>query len=334
MTSDDGASGGLFTRAVRETLDAIVAPLVRDALIHDALALAGLDSLPSEARAVRAFAAGPLRRTTERALGAELAASVAEEVLRTVQDDPYRAPWSEPPGVVRPSAPTPRNPRASAPPFRRSLTPAPAARRSSLPASPSGRARVVSPPGAYRSLSPLPFGFRRSATPVVGSLTSASWPSELGSYSRSTPAVHEPPRASGRAPRGGPAGPPAPRTAGFDAPLVLVATEDGLLFQTLAEWFGARARVCRVRTPIDLVTQIGSGGSRTVVILDGKNPSVRPAVLAVLLEEQSLVEVVLCQTPPAMEQVVLSGSTTSRWIVYREAASLDHVAAECVRLVS
>jgi hypothetical protein len=43
----------------------------------------------------------------------------------------------------------------------------------------------------------------------------------------------------------------------------------------------------------------------------------------------------MCRAAPALEQVVLAASHASaRWLVYREPASLDHIAAECLRLVS
>jgi hypothetical protein len=121
-----------------------------------------------------------------------------------------------------------------------------------------------------------------------------------------------------------------------DAPFVFVSTMDVDLFQTLSEWFSNRARVCRVESPIDLVRRLdGAQGSRSIVILDGKHPSIKPPALIVLLESEPHIEVVLCRAAPATEQVVLgSPEITERWLVYREPASLDHVAAECLRLVS
>jgi hypothetical protein len=119
-------------------------------------------------------------------------------------------------------------------------------------------------------------------------------------------------------------------------PHVVVVTEDAELLSTLVEWFTDRATVSRATDAMELVRTLDEAkDERAVVILDGKAPSIRPGALAVLLEVAPQVEVVLCRAAPATEHVVLSASpTTAKWIVYREPASLDHVAAECLRLVS
>jgi 2-phospho-L-lactate guanylyltransferase (CobY/MobA/RfbA family) len=118
--------------------------------------------------------------------------------------------------------------------------------------------------------------------------------------------------------------------------MVLVATEESALLETLAEWFSDRAYVSVVLDAIDLVRKLdGASDRRVIVIIDGKLPSIQPGALAVLLETMSHVEVVLCRAAAATEEIVLSASaSTAKWTVYREPASLDHVAAECVRLVS
>jgi hypothetical protein len=117
---------------------------------------------------------------------------------------------------------------------------------------------------------------------------------------------------------------------------VLVATEDAALFATLAEWFAERAVIVQVRGVLDLVRRLDAAEERrAIVVLDGRAPSIRPEALAVLVEELSNVDVMMCRAAPATEQVVLAASQASaRWLVYREPASLDHIAAECLRLVS
>src|SRR5690242_6068464 len=118
MASDDGGSCPL-ARAMRETLDAVVTPVVREALIHDALTLAGLGELPQRGDAMRAFAGEYLRAVVARALGAEMAASITEEILLTI------GPSTLPPSAARGGAQ--RSSRA--PPHRRVHTPPPQARR-------------------------------------------------------------------------------------------------------------------------------------------------------------------------------------------------------------
>jgi hypothetical protein len=300
MAVSTGGDERVFARAIREALDSLVAPTVREALIHDALQLDGARDIPDDARMVRAFANGPLRTAAERALGMELAASVAEEILFTIQ------PWFD-------SALPPR--RASAPPPP--IIPRDPPRRSATPAPPTPR--VTFPP----------------ATPRVSEPADATeaWPSGNNSYIRSSSRALADDPPNGMVAGASVSGSNRPP---MDAPVVLLATEDDELFQTLAERFAGSARACRVRSPADLVRHLdGVRGQRSIVILDGKNPSIRPAALVVLLEDQPGVEVVLCRTAPAVEQVVLAASSaTERWLVYREPASLEHVAAECLRLVS
>lgn len=120
------------------------------------------------------------------------------------------------------------------------------------------------------------------------------------------------------------------------APLVLVATEEALLFETLAEWFDHRARVERALNATELVERLVAAASRrAVVVLDGKRPSIPPSELLRLMKDLPDVEVVLCRAARALEEAVVSALPAgSPWVVYPEPASLDHVAAECLRLVS
>jgi hypothetical protein len=326
MTTDEREGASLFSRAVQETLDTVVAPIVRDALIHDALTLGGLAKLPTSRSEMRAFATGPLRAVTERALGVELAHSVADEILRVV-----------PPGTSRRTLSQTRSGRA--PVSRRSTTPPPARRTLVGPGTNPAR---TSPAAGVLQPVPAPVSKRvdRSTitTPPPGMVDARSWPAGPPSHARarsrarsesaadatSTPRLEmprAPPRASVTVPR---------------LPLVLVATEESALWETLAEWFSDRAYVSSVKDAMDLVRQLdGAGDRRIMVVIDGKLPSIQPGALAVLLETMPRVEVVLCRAAAATEEIVLSASpSTARWTVYREPASLDHVAAECVRLVS
>src|SRR5437773_7455614 len=122
MKDDDGER---FLRALRETLDTIVTPIVRDALIHDALILSGQLAMPNDRAVMIEFAQGPLRAVMERALGSELADSVADEIARVTEiTRPTSAP---PPPHLRHTTPAPRTARAI-PGHRRSTSPAPSNR--------------------------------------------------------------------------------------------------------------------------------------------------------------------------------------------------------------
>ena len=335
MKSNDGDR---FLRALKETLDTVVTPIVRDALIHDALILSGRMALPSDRAEMVDFARGPLRTVTERALGAELADSVAEEIARMTETT--RITSAPPPPHFRRSTPAPRTARAT-PGSRRNAVPPPSGKRSDTV--PGHRPPSSGPPARpestdrHATLTPVPRApRRRSAQPNL-----SPWPSGIGSHIR-RPADTEPapPLTASAYPERAliPEDPLAQASAAdvTAIPYVLVATEDLALLRTLADWFADRAVVTRVLGVLDLVRNMdAAGGRRTIVVLDGKAPSIRPPALAVLVEELTNVDVIMCRAAPAVEQVVLAASqASSRWLVYREPASLDHIAAECLRLVS
>lgn len=327
MKRDDGER---FLRALNETLDTVVTAIVRDALIHDALILSGKLALPSEREAMIAFAKGPLRSVTERALGTELADSIADEVARVIETT--RITSAPPPPHLRRSTPAPRTARA-VPGHRRSMTPSPSGRRSDTlpghrpPTEPPPRPEITE---RHATLTPVPRSpRRRSAQPNF-----SNWPPGMGSHIR-RPADTDPAPPPENMARPGVSGSSlSPRTEAM--PCVLVATKDGALLRTLADWFADRAVVSSVQSVFDVVRCFDEAADRrTIVVLDGKAPSIRPTALAVLVEELVNVDVIMCRAAPAIEQVVLAASKASaRWLVYREPASLDHIAAECLRLVS
>jgi hypothetical protein len=265
MASDDGGSCPL-ARAMRETLDAVVTPVVREALIHDALMLAGLGELPQRGDAMRAFTGEYLRAVVARALGAEMAASITEEILLTI------GPSTLPPGVARASTQRP----ARAPPHRRLHTPPPKIRR----------------------------------TPVVVRAL------------RDTDPAGEPPSV--------------PSTTPSATPFLFVATEDAELLRTVAEACEGRARVCSVRTPAELVKRLEAlDNARSLVLLDGQSPALRPAAAAVLLEDWLSIEVVFCRARPEAEAFALSVSpSVGSWVVYTEEVPLADVALYCVERLS
>jgi len=264
MTSDDG--GCPLARAMRETLDAVVTPVVREALIHDALILAGLAELPQRGDAMRAFAGEYLRAVVARALGAEMAASITEEILLTI------GPSTMPPAGGHVSQRPSR-----APSHRRVHTPPPQTRR----------------------------------TPVVVRAL------------RDTDPAGEPPSGASAA--------PSPTS------FVLIATLDPSFLRTAVAAFDGCARTYRIRTPAELVKRLDTldGGRRRLVLLDGENPSVRPAALAVLLEDSPTVHVVFCRARPEAEAFALSVSPSVReWTVYTDDVPLGEVVLDCVRRVS
>jgi hypothetical protein len=283
----------------------VAAPGVRDALIHDALILAGEPIIPSRRHEFHLFANGALRQVAQRALGPELADTIADEVLRVTQAVPSTFPPPAVPGQQTESAPPRSNPSAR----RRASSAGPASRKTVTLGTPVGR---TTPHAGSPRLTPVPLGTRRRPTPR---------PQHAVKPMSQNPDSHTRRQSDPKMPAG---------------TRVFIATTEESFMETFVVWLGDRAAVLRVKSIMELVRQVdGVRGGRVMVIIDGKNPSIRPAALAVLLEDMHDIEVVVCRAPSETIDVVLAASpSTARWVVYREPASLDRVAAECVKRVS
>jgi hypothetical protein len=310
----DGDAGALFSRAVRETLDTVVAPLVREALIHDALILAGLSAMPRDRTGMVSFATGALRTVTERALGYELAKSVADEIRRVV--GPARgSPPSPAADEHRPSSPG-RVMRSGSPGARRAPAPQSGARRPAVP-------RPLPDP-----MTPVPVS-RRRKTPLPGPATAVA--------ESEPPTVRAPPTTDAAFARA-PSSHPAPPVSG-SAPrpvCVLVATGDPVVLDIISECFEHRASLHHVATLVDLIRAVDhAGGRRVLLVVDGKSPPVSPRSLAMVLEELPHVAVVVCRAPRAsLDGALSSSSAAASWFVYHELTPIEDVARECVRLAS
>src|SRR5688572_14643890 len=135
MTMDTRAE--LATRALRETLDSLLSPTLRDTLIGEALALAREGAIPFEPARFREFLTGPLAAALERGLGRELGRSVLQELERVTErllpqpsfvsmmpPPPRRARIAtSPSGAARLAGTRPRNARSPSPPARRATPP-------------------------------------------------------------------------------------------------------------------------------------------------------------------------------------------------------------------
>ena len=310
MTSEDGSCP--LARAMRETLDAVVTPVVREALIHDALMLAGLGELPQRGDAMRNFAREHLRAVVARALGAEMAASITEEILLTI--------GASIPPPRRPPAPTQRPSRA--PSHRRTHTPPPQPRRTPVVVASADPKRLAMPP---RIPTPtVPSSRRRTAAD--------GWPSSGLPSGSAAPGLELPRALRDTDPAGDPRTSTSRPPQSTVRPFVLVATLDPSLLGALSSACERRARVCSVRTPAELVKRLDAlEGMRCTVLLDGKSPSMRAAALAVLLEDLPSVDVVFCRADPKAEAFALSVCpSVRRWRVYPDATPLEQIAAECV----
>src|SRR5215213_3838672 len=77
-------SGANITSAVRETLDSVVTPSVRNAILDRALRAARRAQVPTEPRELKEFVQGHLHDTLLSSLGPQLGESVAAEIERIV----------------------------------------------------------------------------------------------------------------------------------------------------------------------------------------------------------------------------------------------------------
>src|SRR5215471_12947942 len=74
--------GRNIVSAVKETLDSVVTPSVRDTILARALAAMKRDEVPTDPRDLEEFLQGPLHDSLVRALGPELGFSVSSELER------------------------------------------------------------------------------------------------------------------------------------------------------------------------------------------------------------------------------------------------------------
>lgn len=120
-------------------------------------------------------------------------------------------------------------------------------------------------------------------------------------------------------------------------PHVLIASRDPAMLRRLAVWLDPRAAVMRVRSVIDLLHRIEDASqSRSVIVLDCRQPSVRPLALAALADElPASTRVVLVAAEPTLIQKLLDISpSTSNWLTLGSTARPKEIAARCAELVS
>ena len=102
------AGGKNIANAVKETLDSVVSPSVRDAILARALAAGRLRQMPNEAHELGDFVQGPLHDSLVQSLGSELGVSVTTEIERLVA---LAAPHTARPSKVEASTHAPEPPR-------------------------------------------------------------------------------------------------------------------------------------------------------------------------------------------------------------------------------
>ena len=338
------ASGG-SARLIRETLDSVVAPAVRDALVGAALEECGLTEVPSDTDAFREFVEGPLRQALVQGLGPELAESIVDELERMTQM--AENPRSTQKPVRRSSRSTARSasppPRRNTPTHRRSLSPRSLAKAATMPAvgvaSPpppppsSGRQReepadptapTIAPPSPTASrpigrlaLTPAPY-----SAPTSGPVSTKGWGSD-----------EYPMGAAGKLGVPG-AGPESVRSG---QSYVLVASSDATLIRRLTPWLDQAAEIVPLANLRELVRDLEVLGenARVAILIDCKHPSIRPTAIAALADElPPTAHVILWGASVEQERGVLAVSpSVSRWVVLHGETRPKELAARCVDLV-
>jgi hypothetical protein len=286
MASRRQEPGKYLSSAVREALDSVVAPSVRDAVLGSAVDEHGGD-VPSDPIEFERFLCGPLRRALIRSLGEDVGEAVFEELERVSRSAISSMP---PPTVAHP--PVPR--RASSPSVRRPS----GGHRRAAPATGSGagsRHSSAPPPAARR---PTPIHVPRGDS-VPSGLGPTSDAPRAASSRPSPPSSKDFPlgtsealalRGLVRAEAG---------TEPRHLPVILVCSADVQLPRRLACWVDEHVAVMRMANLMSLIYALDDAASASkVVVIDCKSPSIRPHSVATLAEDL-----------PALGQVVLWGAT-------------------------
>jgi hypothetical protein len=324
------AGGKNIANAVKETLDSVVSPSVRDAILARALAAGRLAQMPSEATAIGDFVQGPLHESLVHSLGPELGVSVTTEIERiltlavphTVRHTKPEAATHAPEPARKPSTkfgavgPTRRPSRSTMP--SRVLPPGSAVSRDQRWA--DAEARGISPT--------LPASARVSDPVESRSRGPGRRPGQLEPSSADFPA--------GTASALGVIGTASVEPSSVGRPHVLVASTDPELLRIFRAWLDMRATVEPVTGVRELVASLAaSEPGRVVVVLDGKNPGLRPLALAALAEDlgaetQVLLWGVAAHLHAKMRNISVA---TEKWLVYGTDAPTNELVARCAKIV-
>ncbi|HVJ16347.1 MAG TPA: hypothetical protein VM686_12985 [Polyangiaceae bacterium] len=345
-----------IARALRETLDSIVSPELRDRIVRSALQSAAMAQLPTHPSLFRQFMEGPLRESVLRTLGAELGASVMYELSSVVtaaeRDLAVRSSRrpSNMGGSARSSSPppvgTPPTSPINHPPAHHLRTPISAWAPSDVvrpsPTMPS-RGNTNRPPITPRSyeLDPPDASQRqqqelRHTDPYDDERRAPTQPAP-----DSGPGELMPPSSKnyplGTANALGVIGTASVEPGnGKRTPLVLVASSNADLVRNFGAWLDPRASVQRVRGVSAMFQDLAAASERRIVIvLDARAPSVRPLSLAAIADELPPgTKVVLWGVGADVysKMLIVSGSV-AKWLVCGTESPTSEVVAQCARLV-
>ena len=121
------------------------------------------------------------------------------------------------------------------------------------------------------------------------------------------------------------------------APSVLVATKDGSLVRRLAAWLDPHAVVRRVRGPGALIEELADAGDLPcVVVLDCKEPSIRPIALAALADDLPATARVIVwgASDDLCAELCLISDRAASWLYTGDDVRARALADRCAELVS
>jgi hypothetical protein len=330
--------GRNIVSAVKETLDSVVTPSVRDTILARALAADKRDEVPTEPRAFEEFLQGALHDALVKALGPELGLSVSSELERIALLAGQTKSRSEPPPRKAIETVRPGRDRSLAAQAKQSLPAASKKKSRSTMPSPD-----ILPPGSVaRTDERWVEQERRGIAPTLPAtrrIGPAPGASDRGPSAR--PSQGPPFPVSNDYPRGVAKALGVIGTASVDPrpsrrPIVLLASADPELLRLFQAWLEMRAQVEPAIGVTALIARLAEvGGPRSVIVLDGKNPSIRPLTLAALADEL-----------PAGTTVILWGVQThlharmctitaaaEKWPVYAGDTTTNEIVAECAKIV-
>jgi hypothetical protein len=331
MTRNSGVKN--MASAVRETLDSIVSPSVRDTILARALGEAKKQELPAELGEFDSFVRGPLHDELVRALGPELGTSVAQELERisalATRDAKLRDKGGRSDArteTVRPGRKPVAGPAAPPPPEQR---------RSSRTTMPSPQ-----PPLSEGSRNPRWIEQQSAVAPTLPASASSA---EVGRSAPTQPArgavTAQPVSAdypAGTAKALGVIGTSSIDPHSVLRPIVYIASTNSELVRTFESWLSGRALVHAVAGSGPLLqAMLQPSDKRSVVVLDGKCPSIRPLTLAALADElPENTSVLLWGVPPHVHARMCSvAAAAEKWLVAGGDSDPTEIVDRCVKLV-
>jgi hypothetical protein len=310
MTTTSASRANDIPNAVRETLDSVVSPSVRDVILTSALSTARLAEVPRTPGEFESFLGGPLSAAIVHSLGEEFGHAVTSELERIA---------------------------ALA---KNSLPPAESGTRDPLREKGDARTTMRSRYLLEDELPPSPV-----RTPVARQVLVPLDGKKLSDEQRRAPTDPAPPPAlpdsteypAGTAQALGVMGTVSVHPSSQARPVVFIASTDTDLLRCFEAWLQMRATVYPAPGIVPLLQELELASQRRVVILlDCRNPSIRPITLAAIAEELKPSTTVLLWGATATLTARLRAVTplADRFLCFEGSATTNELVAKCVALVS